>query len=270
MTKKITLGPKETRLLFELEKQGTTIFSFDDALRIIGSFRGAGRHIIHRLAQKGRITRIQKGKYVLVPARAGIEGNWSENPFLIIPHITDEYYLGFWSAMNHWGMTEQIPVTVFVATTGRKRALNYGGQSFRFITLARRKFFGFTDERVDGETFKISTREKTIADALVFPSYCGGMSEVTKAMWNSHKEVNWRKVVAMTKQMGISVALRRLGYILRLLRIEPEISKSLTREDWHGFRFLDPSAPKIALAYSRDFRLILNVKERQLTGWRVA
>lgn len=270
MTRKISLGPHEAKLLFALEKEGRTIFTFDQALRILGSSRAAARNVIHRLTRKGRMIRVQKGKYVLAPARAGIEGDWSENPFLIVPHIIDEYYIGFWTAMSHWGMTEQIPLTIFVATTKRKRPVKYGGQTFSFITLSKAKFFGFTDEPIDGQTFRISTREKTIADALVFPRYCGGMGEVTKAMWTSRKEVKWRRVPDMMKQMGVSVALRRLGYVLRVLRLEPEISNSLARQQWYGFRFLDPSAPKRALAYSKDFGLILNVTEGKLTSWRSA
>ncbi len=269
MTKEISLGPHEAKLLFTLEKQGKTIFGWEEAARIIGSSRPATRHVIHRLTQKGRIVRVQRGKYVLVPARAGIEGDWSENPFLIVPHIIDEYYVGFWTAMSHWGMTEQIPLTILAATTKRKKTVEYGGQTFRFITLSNRKFFGFMEEAVDGQTFRISTREKTIADALMFPRYCGGMSEVTKAMWTSRKDLNWRRVLDMTRQMGVGVALRRLGYILSLLRLEPEISNSLAKQHWYGLRFLDPSAPKKALAYSKDFGLILNVTERKLTSWRI-
>jgi len=270
VTKKILLGPHETKLLFALEKEGRTIFTFEEGARIIGSSRAAARHVIHRLTRKRRIIRIQRGKYVLAPARAGIEGDWAENPFVIVPHIIDEYYIGFWTAMSHWGMTEQIPLTIFAATTKRKRPVKYGGQTFRFITLSKAKFFGFIEEAIDGQTFRISTREKTLADALVFPRYSGGMSEVTKAMWTSRKEVNWRTILEMTKQMGVDVALRRLGYILRLLRIEPEISNSLARQHWYGLRFLDPSAPKKALAYSKDFGLVLNVHEGKLTSWRSA
>lgn len=270
VTKKISLGPNEARLLFGLERQARTVFTIADAETIIGSSRAAARDVIYRLSHKGRLARVKKGMYVLAPARAGIEGNWSENPFVIIPHVIDEYYVGFWTAMSHWSMTEQLPVTIFVATTKRKRAVRYGGQAFRFITLSKRKFFGHTDEGIDGQTFKISTREKTIADAVVFPRYCGGMSEVTKAIWNSRKRLNWRKTVAATERMGVDVALRRLGYVLRLLRIQPEITELLARRDWNGFRFLDPSASKEAIAYSRDFGLILNVSDQKLTSWQDA
>lgn len=270
VTGKISLGPNEARLVFELERQGKRVFTLADAESIIGSSRAAARDVIYRLAHKGRLARVEKGRYVLAPARAGIEGNWSENAFVILPHIIDEYYVGFWTAMSHWGMTEQLPVAIFVATTKRKRPVKYGGQSFRFITVSKSKFFGYTDEGINGQTFRISTREKTVADALVFPRYCGGMSEVTKAIWNSRKRLDWRKILAATERLGVDVALRRLGYVLRLLRIQPEISESLAKRDWKGFRFLDPSAPKAAIAYSRDFGLIINASDNKLTSWREA
>jgi len=267
VTRKITLGPSETRLLFELEKEGRTTFAFDDVMRVTGLGRAAAWQIVHRLSRKKRIARVEKGKYVLVPARAGVEGDWSESLFLIIPQLIDKYYVGFWTAMNYWGMTEQIPNAVFVATPKRKRDIRHGGQMLRFITISKKKFFGFTQERIDKEQFNIATREKTVADALIFPQHCGGLSEVTKAIWNSRNELDWKKVIACIRKMGVDVALRRLGYILRVLRTSPEVSRSLAKRRWHGFRFLDSTGPKKALAYSKKFGLILNVPDRKLTSW---
>ena len=99
VTRKISLGPNETRLLFELEKAGRTIFTFNDAVRTLGSSKTAAKLVISRLKAKGRIVAAQKARYVLAPARSGIEGQWSEHPFLIVPHIIDEFYVGFWTAV---------------------------------------------------------------------------------------------------------------------------------------------------------------------------
>lgn len=268
MTRKISLGPNETRLLFGLEKEGKAVFSFEDATRILGSSKATAWDVIHRLHRKGRIVTAQRGLYVLAPARAGIEGHWSENPLLILPQLIDPYYVGFWTAMRHWSMTEQMPLTIFVATTKRKRPVKYGGHTFRFITLSKRKFFGFTEEKIDSQTFNISTREKTIIDGLVLPQNCGGMSEVAKAIWNSQDKLGWNRLLTMTKRMGVDAAQRRLGYILHMLKIQPKITRSLGRQDWHGLRFLDPTAPKKALSYAKEFGLILNVSNAELMSWR--
>jgi predicted transcriptional regulator of viral defense system len=270
VTRNIFLGPNETRLLFGLEKEGKAVFSFEDATRILGSSKATAWDVIHRLHRKSRIVTVQKGVYVLAPARAGLEGHWVENPFLILPQLIDQYYVGFWTAMSHWSMTEQVPLTVFVATTKRKRPVKYGGHTFKFITLSKTKFFGFTEEMIANQPFNVSTREKTIIDGLVLPQHCGGMSEVTKAIWNSQDKLDWKKLLAMTKRMGVDAAQRRLGYILHMLKIQPKITRSLGKQDWHSLRFLDPTAPKKALSYAKEFGLILNVSNAKLTGWRGA
>jgi predicted transcriptional regulator of viral defense system len=165
-------------------------------------------------------------------------------------------------------MTEQIPLTILVATTKRKRPVKYGGHIFSFITLSKKKFFGFSEEKIDNQTFNISTREKTIVDGLVLPQHCGGMSEVTKAIWNSKDKLDWNRLLLMAKRMGVDVAQRRLGYMLHMLKIQPKVARSLRKQDWHGLRFLDPRAPKKALSYAREFGLILNVSDVKLMSWR--
>jgi len=47
--------------------------------------------VIYRLKKKGRIEEIEKGKYLLIPARAGYDGSWSEVPNFIVPYIIDIY-----------------------------------------------------------------------------------------------------------------------------------------------------------------------------------
>ena len=132
--------------------------------------------------------------------------------------------------MNFWDMTEQIPYTVFVATTKRKRNLKFANQRFEFVTLSKKKFFGFVEQKANKkESFIISSREKTIVDGLMHPEYCGGIIEVTKAMWNARKEVNWQTVIEMAEKVEINVVLKRLGYLLSILNIEEDISEK-TRE----------------------------------------
>lgn len=58
-------------------------------------------------------------------------------------------------------MTEQVPNVVFVATTQRKKDLDYGDTRFEFITLSKKRFFGFVKEKTARGTFNISSREKT-------------------------------------------------------------------------------------------------------------
>lgn len=98
ITKEITLGEKELKLLFTLEKEGKSVFKVADAKRILGTSEASVWNVLYRLKRKARIEEIEKGKYLLVPARAGYQGLWSEAPFPLVPHLIDQYYIGFWSA----------------------------------------------------------------------------------------------------------------------------------------------------------------------------
>ncbi len=266
VTQNIFLGPKELKLILTLESEGKKAFMFSYAKEILRTSNTSVRNVIYRLKKKNRITEIEKGRYVLSPARSGLEGLWVEHPFLIVPGLIDEYYIGFWSAMNYWGMTEQIPRTVFVATTRRKRNIEYGNQEFRFIILSRKKFFGSVQEKIEDFEFNISSREKTIVDGLMHPEYCGGISEVAKAIRNAGDELNWSKLLRIVSRVSISAVDRRLGYLLDVMEIRKDIAQKLSKKGFVGFRWLDPSGEKKILRYSKRWGLMVNVEEKDLTG----
>ena len=271
MTQNIRLGYQENRLLFSLEKEKISVFTFRIAKKILESTDSSVWNVLGRLKKKGRIHEIQNGKYLLVPARAGPEGYWSEDPWLIVPQLIDVYYVGFWTAMNYWEMTEQIPYTIFVVTTKRKkkRVLEFGQHKFQFVTLTKKKFFGFIEERIGKNMFNISNREKTIVDGLMHPEYCGGITEVTKAMWNSRNEVDWEKILEYSKNVKIDVVLRRLGYLLSILEIENKISNKVKENvKRYLYHFLDPVAEKDKFEYSKDFGLKINRTKNELVSWK--
>ncbi|GFN40179.1 MAG: transcriptional regulator [Marine Group I thaumarchaeote] len=269
MTQNLNLGTIELRLLLTLEEKGLSVFTIDDAKNILKTTDSSVWHILNGLIHKKRIRRIQRSKYLLIPAKAGIEGYWSESPWVVVPHLIDVYYVGFWTAMNYWGMTEQIPYTVFVATTKRKRNLEFGNQRFEFVTLSKKKFFGFAEEKVNKEeSFNISSKEKTIVDGLMHPEYCGGIPEVAKAMWYARKEVNWSIVLDMSNQVGMGVILRRLGYLLDLLEIEESVTRKIKDKTFKGYHFLDSKKNKKRIGYSKNYGLVINRTKNQLLGWR--
>lgn len=266
-TRELKLGPMELRLLFTLEEEGKSIFRSDDAKRILRSSDASVKNVLYRLRKKGRIEEIERGKYLLFPAKSGYEGKWSEVPFLIASELVSPYYIGFWSALNYWGMTEQVPSVTFVATTKRKKKkLTYGPINFEFITLSKKKFFGFVEEKIEGGKFNVSSREKTVVDCLLYPKYCGGIDEVIKGIWEDRNELDFEKVLDYSKKTGVKVVMRRLGYILEMLEIKNYEDK-IIKSNPKGFMWLDPIGPKKILGYSKKYGLIINRTKKELTTW---
>jgi predicted transcriptional regulator of viral defense system len=223
---------------------------------------------LRRLKRKRRIKDLEKGKYVLIPARAGIAGCWSEVPYVLVPHLIDTHYIGFWTALNYWGMTEQVPRTVFVATTKRKRNLQYGPTTFQFVTLSKRRFFGWTEEEMAGGSFNVADREKTVIDCLNFPHYSGGLEEVVKGIWEGRDELDFQKLLEYAERYGVNVLIRRLGYILELLNVAEDVGRTIASMDFKGYMWLDSRGPRDRLDYSKEYGLILNRSRDELLAWR--
>lgn len=267
MTQQIRLGPRELELLFTLEKEGKTTFSIDDVKRILKGPESSSWNVVYRLKRKNRIEEMQRGKYLLVPAKAGMEANWSEFPFLIVPSLVSDYYIGLWSALSYWRMTEQVPLTVFVVTCKRKREVTFGPTTFRFITFSRRRYFGSTEEKIANEKFLISSKEKTLIDCLLFPQYCGGMEEIVKAITISRSAIDFRVLSKGIEQIGSNVLARRLGYLSELVGDFHSISRYIAGLDFSGYRWFDPLGPKKVFSISREYGLKVNRSKKELESW---
>ncbi len=265
VNKGVNIGPLESKLIFELEKQGKRIFNFEEAVEIVDTSDSSVANVLHRLKKKKRIEEIQKGIYALNPARSGLEGDWMESIYIIIDHIVDEYYVGFWSAMNYWDMTEQIPKVNQVALTKRKRDVDYLGQKIKFIKISDKRFFGSVEERVEDKGFLVSSLEKTLIDSLTYPQHCGGLYEASKAVWSSRTKVDWETILNYLERVGVSAVTRRMGYLLDVLEIEIGVK---LKKDFKGYRWLDPSSSKDDFTICKEWGLKLNLSEEELLGWR--
>ena len=88
------------------------------------------------------------------------------NPLFIACHLVTPAYISYWSALHFYGLTEQVPLTTFVATTKKKRPVTFQGLRFRFVTVKAHKFFGYRRERIGDLPVLIADEAKAIVDSL--------------------------------------------------------------------------------------------------------
>jgi predicted transcriptional regulator of viral defense system len=207
------LTPREAFFLSTLAREGRAIFSMSDARQILGA---KTRQTLSLLSKKKWVLRLRRGLYVIVPIDAGVRGSESfiVHDFVIASHLASPYYVGFWSALNHHGLTDQIPRTVFVATTRPRKPLKILTSTFRFVQLAPKKFIGIETASLEDAEVRISSKEKTLVDCLDHPELAGGIEEVARAVYFNHRELDWAKVRKFTLKGGSIAVFKRLGYIL--------------------------------------------------------
>lgn len=265
-----SLGPTSGYLLSTLAEQGQKIFTAQEAQMVLGTAPGATAFLLHDLVRKGWLRRLERGKYLILPLEAGMSGRYTEHEFIIAASLITPYYIGYWTALNHYGYTEQFSTTIFVATTRRKSSVRIGGVTYKFVNLAQPKFFGWREESLEGYPFTISDREKTTLDCLDRPDLCGGIVEAVKGLWYGFQqnELDPEQITSYIERMGNRTLLKRIGYLCEVLRL-PGLGQFV--EHWRkrlseGFSLLDPSLPECG-SYNTRWRLRLNIAEDELTRW---
>ena len=244
-------------LLNPLAKQGNT-FTFIDALKISNLSTKSLQKVLYRLQQSGAIERIEKGKYLIIPLGAE-KGKYTLHEFVIGSLLVEPYTIAYWSALNYYGLTEQIPTTVFIQTITRKFNTNpeVFGVQYKIVKIKKEKMFGIRKEWIEETQITITDKEKTMIDCLDKPQYCGGIIEVTKALKNN--KFDRKKLKNYAQRIGNSGVLRRLGYLCELLNIKIKLPKLNTR----NYLLLDSTMPEKDTKNAR-WRLIINLDEKVL------
>jgi predicted transcriptional regulator of viral defense system len=264
-----TLGKAGSDLLTEMTRQEKRIFTFKDAARAYGSSGQGLRKLLSTLVKRGWLQRVEKGKYLILPFEAGREREWTEHEFIIASYLIKPYYIGFRSALNYYGYTEQVSRTVFIASTRRKlkSSLEISGVTYRFVLLSERKFYGTKQIPIDGYQVNISEPEKTIVDCLDQLRYCGGISEVAKALWYGRDELDFIKMAEYSRRNGNRAASQRLGYLIEMLGLKAgKAVDILLQSISNRYAVVDTlSEPKGK--YIDRWKVIINVSDDELSQW---
>jgi predicted transcriptional regulator of viral defense system len=133
---------RKIEILNTLAKKGES-FTFTEGLKVSGLSVQSFKVLLFRMARDGRIEKVEKGKYIIIPLGAE-KGRYTLNEFVIGSLLVNPYCVAYWNALNFYGLTEQIPYTVFMQTTSRKKkqAVEVFGVRYRIVRVNDEKFFG--------------------------------------------------------------------------------------------------------------------------------
>ena len=253
------LSKKESYLLSYLAENRKNIFALKDVIEVLDCSYENAKVIVDRLAKKKWIERIIKGKYLIVPLSAGVRGEYTEHEF-IIASLFEPCYVAYWTALNYYGFTEQVPNKIFVATRKRVKDREILGMDFKFVHISDKKFFGLGTVLISNVRVKISDKEKTIVDCLDKPKYCGGIGEIAKAIFFAKEEIDFEKLTDYAIKIGNNTVIKRLGFIVDFLGLD---STNIVDKISDSYSILDPTKGKTGM-YDSKWKLLINVSKREL------
>jgi len=212
------LSPNQERIMSILEYKKIEIITRRELINLIKEHIEAKDvlDLIEKLQKKKKLVSIKRGIYMIIPFSA-IGKRWALDEFRLIDYLLKEdYYIGLYNAFNLHGFTEQIPNKMFVFNTkysADRMILHY---KFKFFKVKSEKLFGIIKNK-----YPYSDKERTIIDALDYPEYLGGLSDVIDrikdAKYHKNKLVNYAiryKSIKIIKLVGILTKSNKLFGLL--------------------------------------------------------
>ena len=257
-------------ILAQLNRRGKEIYTFSEIKDIaINLSQGTIWRVLSELVKEKRLIRLKREVYLYVPE--GYQENWTASNFWIGANLIQPYAISFWSALNHWGLTEQLPKRTYIQTT--KSVVNYSktilGSEYQFVKLNQKRFFGITRIWVANHQVNITDQEKTLIDCLAFPAYCGGISEAVKVLYNFYQTNQSDKIIDYAHKMG-QPALKRLGYLLEILEVSnhEELDKIKSLITNPNSIALEPLLSTENSEWNSKWKLNINISKKDLLSWK--
>ncbi|HEU0141121.1 MAG TPA: type IV toxin-antitoxin system AbiEi family antitoxin [Bryobacteraceae bacterium] len=266
-----TVGSRTAQLTTALYEGGQTTFTHGDVERITGLPAASARSLIRHAVNRGVVSRLEPGLFVLVPPELGRAVEFAGNPYLVVRQLVAgaEYFISHASAMELHRMVTQPQLVIFTSTTKRLRNRTIHGTDFRFVLTRHENVFGVTTHWISKQdSVKVSDIERTVIDGLHLPAYCGGVTEVAKGLWMRRDDVKPERLIEYARRLDNGAVVRRLGYLLeRYSLTAPEELQRMRHSLSATYAVLDPTLPPEGTHVS-GWRLRVNVSPDELEAVR--
>ncbi|MCW6161549.1 MAG: hypothetical protein LVQ97_05175 [Candidatus Micrarchaeales archaeon] len=179
-----------------LQRNGISVFSLEDASRIIGK----PKHYTTVFLRRDRIVKRASNGVYYTPDATSYE---------IASSIVEPSYVSLISALRFYNMTEQIPNTVYVLSSKRHGSIGIDGTRVEFVKVRPSLMYGY--KKVDGAM--VAEPEKAIVDML----YLGRFEEYAEeAMEN--KSISKEKLMGFAELTGKRSLVQHIERLLKKIK----------------------------------------------------
>jgi len=232
------------RLSKVLESSPRVITSATVAEILSLSSKEASR-VLSRWCKSGWLYRVKRGVYIPVPMDSTDNNIILEEPFVIAEAIYHPGYIGGFSAIKYWDLSEQIIETVYYFSARQLKDRNpvYGSIKFKIKTVKKDKIFGTKTIWYGSKKVKVSNPTKTIVDILDDPKLVGGMT-VVYDIFNEYVETEYcdfKMLINYAERINNKTILKRLGFMIDVKFNEtPEELADINEKISSGYSNFDP------------------------------
>lgn len=253
-----SLSKDELYLISRAEYERQKLITSEFANRL---FTGPKRtaEVLDTLTRKGRLLQLQRGKYLLVPIKAPNQ-QWAPNEFVVAALWMGEipYYIGYFTMYNYWGLTEQIPQTVFILNLGKNTKKTIGDVKYEALKIDEKKYFGVQKIKIEDIDICVSDKERTLADFIYSP--IGSFSNVANVLKGCLAEIDLVKFIDYLNRFPVISVRKRAGFFLTEIGCRDsalkKLQKNIGREG--TFVVLDPTNKSRKGKINKEWKIIVN------------
>ena len=219
-------------LYFELLQK--PIFSVEDVADRYEKISGA-RSAIKSLVRQGMAVKIRNNMYTCI---SGETGNPVANRFQIASSITSTSYVTHHSALEYYGVTDQVFHEVYVASWKPFSEFDFNGYSFRYVHSLH--LDGVETPLMSGN-IRITDKERTLIDCINDMDKIGGIEEVLACISNL-KKLREGHLLQYLAMYGNQFLYQKAGYLLaknqKILGLSDEFFKTCLEKIGKSKRYL--------------------------------
>jgi predicted transcriptional regulator of viral defense system len=221
------------------------VVSIDAAAKTLNLDRSAAAKVLSRWLKQGWLRRVGQGLYVPVPLDLAGSEQLLEDPWVLIPTLFGQSYVGGWTAAHHWDLTEQLFNETVVFTTrriGTKRVVAQG-VAFLLHHTTQKKSFGLKSIWRGSMRVNISDPARTMIDMLAMPDLGGGIDHVADclAAYKQSKAYDGDLLIRYAEQFGNGAIFKRLGFLADTRLHNADLADACRQRLTQGYAQLDPA-----------------------------
>jgi predicted transcriptional regulator of viral defense system len=237
--------PTKRELLALLLSKTNGIIKITDAQTTLSVSREKARLVLRALCKSGWLKRIKSGFYIPIPLEAKDASLAIEDPIITASTLYAPCYMGGWTAVSLWNLTDQLFLKTWVMTTNpvHHKIAKVQDTSFILKQVSPNYMFGLKPHWVNNNKVLYSDPHKTVIDFANFINDYGktAFMDVFRAYLESeYKDLDM--ILQYSKQADNRVIFKRLGFALELIdRTQEKYLKQFQLNISKGYSKLDNS-----------------------------
>jgi predicted transcriptional regulator of viral defense system len=237
--------PASRARLASVLRAANEVVSVDVASDSLGIDRREAAKLLSRWQGQGWLRRVGHGLYVLVPLDLATSEQVVTDPWVLVPTLFGQCYVGGWTAAHHWELTEQLFNETFVFTTRRvtEKHVVAQGAAFLLHSVPPKRLFGLKTLWRGSTKVAISDPARTLVDMVAAPEVGGGIDHVAECLetYLRGKTADQGLLIRHAEEFGNGAVFKRLGFLADARLGDKRLADECRARLTHGYAKLDPA-----------------------------